>query len=290
LRGLKEYALEFADIVYYTPTALEKAIGVCPLYVGRMRSKPNYRSGPRILNHYILQFVLDGQLNFAADGYTVRLNKGDMFCLLPGTTVQYGIVQDRPELRLIWIGLSGEGVDALLQSIGLTKNRSYSRKVLTQGLSGSLHQLLDVFRQLPVHGNYFHWLGKFYELIEHLSLSTRPKLHCSQEKNPSMWIRESEIFMDTHFTEKISVQDVADYVGIHRSHFTDAFTKQLGISPGQYLQQLRLGKGKQMLEETIVPITEIALSLGYSELFAFTRAFRNYYGMSPSHYRTNRTN
>jgi AraC-like DNA-binding protein len=105
-----------------------------------------------------------------------------------------------------------------------------------------------------------------------------------------MWIRESEIFMDTHFTEKISVQDVADYVGIHRSHFTDAFTKQLGISPGQYLQQLRLGKGKQMLEETIVPITEIALSLGYSELFAFTRAFRNYYGMSPSHYRTNRTN
>jgi AraC-like DNA-binding protein len=289
LRGLKEYAYEFADIVYYTPSALEKAIGVCPLYAGRMLAKPNYRSGPRILNHFILQFVLEGQLNFAADGHAVRLNKGDMFCLLPGTTVQYGVVPEKPELRLIWIGLCGEGVEPLLQSIGLTRTRSYSRKVLLPGLSGSLHQLLDLFRQLPLERNFFQWLGKFYELIENFTVAERPKRHSLQEKSPNVWIRESEIFMDTHYSEKITVQDVAEYVGIQRSYFTDAFTKQMGVSPGHFLQQLRLSKGKQMLEETAVPITEIALSLGYSELYAFTRAFRNYYGISPSQYRANRT-
>lgn len=290
MRGLKEYASEYAEYSFYTPSPLEKAIGVCPLYAGRMRAKPHYEAGPKMVRNHVVQFVLSGQVIYAVNGERVLLNKGDMFCLFPDRTVQYGVVPDNPELRLVWIGLCGAGVGPLLEAVGLTEGRPFARKVFSPGFSGSLHHLFDEFRQLSAEGGCFRWLGKLYDIMEHLADSIRPKREGAYAKSSAAWIRDGETFMNTHYTENITVQDVANYVGIHRSHFSDAFSKQLGISPGQYLQQLRMRKGSQMLKETVLPVTEIALSLGYPDLYAFTRAFRNYFGMSPSHYRTHQTN
>jgi len=152
-----------------------------------------------------------------------------------------------------------------------------------------LHQLLDEFLLLKSGStSYYRWISKLYEVFDQLVIARPPGAANSREKNSYAWIKESETFMSMHYNEDISVQDVADYVGIHRSHFTVAFTKLLGISPGQYLLRLRMTNGARLLEETDFSITEIALSLGYSDIFAFTRAFSNYYRMPPSVYRSNR--
>lgn len=289
MRGLKEYATEYAKMAFYKPSALERAIGLCPMFAGRMMAKPHYQTIPRTYAYFIVQFVLDGQMMFQADGEPVYLDKGDMFCLFPEKTVQYGVIPEKPQLQLIWFGLEGEGVRYLLQSVGITEERPYARKAISPGIPGMLHQLLDEFLLLKSGGgSYYRWVSRLYEVFDQLIVAKPPGPAHARDKNAYEWIKESETFMSMHYNEAISVQDVADYVGIHRSHFTVAFTKLLGISPGQYLLRLRMNNGARMLEETDFSITEIALSLGYSDIFAFTRAFSNYYRMPPSVYRTSR--
>lgn len=90
--------------------------------------------------------------------------------------------------------------------------------------------------------------------------------------------------MDMHFTEDISVKDVAKYIGIHRSYFTTSFVKDMGITPVQYLIKLKMDRALEMLAEQSHTITEIAYSLGYSDLYSFSRAFKNYHGISPKQY------
>ncbi|MOA67458.1 DNA-binding transcriptional regulator AraC [compost metagenome] len=51
------------------------------------------------------------------------------------------------------------------------------------------------------------------------------------------------------------------------------------------MQRLKMGKGAQLLRVTDKPVTEIALSIGYPDLYAFTRAFTSYFGLSPTKYR-----
>jgi AraC-like DNA-binding protein len=66
------------------------------------------------------------------------------------------------------------------------------------------------------------------------------------------------------------------------------FSAKLGISPMQYLQRLRMRGGANLLTETDLSVTEIALSLGYPDLYSFTRAYRKYYGTSPTEFRNNK--
>jgi AraC-like DNA-binding protein len=286
MRGLVEYPKEYAEFLYYTSSELERAIGVCPSNAGQMIAKPNYHAGPKMVRFFIIHFVMEGQAVQWVNGRQIVLNKGDLFCLFPYKIEQHSIVPDNPLLRMTWLGLIGDGVLPLLSHIGVTEDRPYLRKVFVPGLLGVLQQLLDDFRHLLPGGSCFRWLAKLFELFDLLAIAAREQKE-EAEKGSVSWIRESQKFMNTYFMENITVQDVADYAGVHRSYFSAEFSKRIGIPPVQYLQRLRMEKGAQMLVETEFPVTDIALSLGYPDLYTFTRAFRNYYSVTPSKFRTN---
>jgi AraC-like DNA-binding protein len=92
--------------------------------------------------------------------------------------------------------------------------------------------------------------------------------------------------MELHYTEAINVNQIAQDFGLNRSYVTTALTKRIGQSPGQYIQSLRLQKGARLLRETDLSVTEIALTVGYPDLYSFSRAFANVHGLSPSKFRS----
>jgi AraC-like DNA-binding protein len=64
--------------------------------------------------------------------------------------------------------------------------------------------------------------------------------------------------------------------------------RQLALENLRYrdlVQQLRMERAVELLQESVEPVTSIAFSLGYSDVASFTRAFRQWSGMAPSHYR-----
>lgn len=79
-----------------------------------------------------------------------------------------------------------------------------------------------------------------------------------------------------------SAEAVARRLGISDRHLRRIFEAQLGVSPLQYLQTRRLLNAKQLLADTRMPVTEVALVSGFASVRRFNAAFTAHYGLSPS--------
>ena len=90
---------------------------------------------------------------------------------------------------------------------------------------------------------------------------------------------------DAWATEPPSVERLAARLGVSDRHLRRIFEAQLGVSPLQYLQTRRLLTAKQLLADTDLPITQVALASGFASLRRFNAAFMEHYALSPSQLR-----
>ncbi|MDR7078465.1 two-component system response regulator YesN [Neobacillus niacini] len=91
-------------------------------------------------------------------------------------------------------------------------------------------------------------------------------------------------YISDNLTEKISLDDVADKLGLNSAYFSHLFKKETGTSFVEYRMQLRMEKAMRLIDSSNMKITEIANSLGYEDLSHFTKTFKKYTGLSPSKY------
>jgi len=83
----------------------------------------------------------------------------------------------------------------------------------------------------------------------------------------------------------ISLPEIAQQCGLSTRHFTRAFAQSMGMPPHQWLLQQRVEKSKQMMHQSSLPLTEIAVSSGFADQSHFTRAFSQSQGISPGAWR-----
>jgi transcriptional regulator GlxA family with amidase domain len=83
----------------------------------------------------------------------------------------------------------------------------------------------------------------------------------------------------------ITCDDAARAAGLSTARLHVLFAQWLGMGPGRYLSEIRLGHARDRLSGGADPIAAIALDAGFSEQSAFSRAFRRRYGESPAAYR-----
>lgn len=98
-------------------------------------------------------------------------------------------------------------------------------------------------------------------------------------------IQESLDFLHEHFAEKITVPELAERVYLSTSRYSHLFRQMKGVSPGQYLQQFRIGKARELLISSNLSVGEIAARCGFDDLFYFSNLFRRLTGISPRGYR-----
>jgi AraC family transcriptional regulator len=92
-------------------------------------------------------------------------------------------------------------------------------------------------------------------------------------------------FINEHLHETINLYDLANAVHISGYHFHRIFKAILGESPGEYIRRLRLEKAAFKLHTSQSTLRDIAEQTGYQSYHALSKAFRKYYGVSPSEYR-----
>ena len=92
-------------------------------------------------------------------------------------------------------------------------------------------------------------------------------------------------YIDEHYQQPLTVQDLAKQYFVHPSYLTHCFTRQMGISPRKYLTNLRLANARKLLESEDDTVQNIALRVGFSNVNNFIQGFRSRYGVTPRAYR-----
>lgn len=92
-------------------------------------------------------------------------------------------------------------------------------------------------------------------------------------------------YIDGHYSEVISIQNIAYMLGISDSNLRRNFKKRYGKSPQEYLTKYRLEQAKKLLNEKNISVKSVAVSCGFQDEFNFSKLFLKNVGMSPSEYR-----
>ena len=92
-------------------------------------------------------------------------------------------------------------------------------------------------------------------------------------------------FIWEHFHEPIRVKDLLNVAGMSRRGLHKAFMENIGRTPGQELQRLRMEKAKRLLADSDHKIEVLASMCGYQSANTFSVAFKNVTGMTLSRFR-----
>jgi AraC family transcriptional regulator len=110
------------------------------------------------------------------------------------------------------------------------------------------------------------------------ALAPRRGLADWQVKRVTAYIRD-------HLNQEIGLQELATLVNLSRFHFCTAFRMATGHTPHEWLTVQRIQRAKALLTDPKLPITDIALTVGYQTPSAFAATFRKIAGVTPTEFR-----
>lgn len=103
--------------------------------------------------------------------------------------------------------------------------------------------------------------------------------------NPHYAVDRAKEYMEEHYCENLTLQQVAEQVGISHGYLSTLFSQQVGCGFIDYLHQLRVERACVYLKQNYFKTYEIAYKLGFRDEKYFSKVFKKYKGVSPSAYR-----
>ncbi|MEG0258636.1 MAG: AraC family transcriptional regulator [Lysinibacillus sp.] len=224
-----------------------------------------------------LIFPLSGKAKFTINDTTHFLEQGQILHSGPNLPLTVEVISEEPfEYAVIHIRLSL----AESEQFPLFFKHTLFHVGEALKLTGMVQQLVLNF-SAPGGLSFLQSKILFLQIIEEMLISSKKMLYQMKIDNMSSIVD----YIQTHFTEPISIIDVAHYFQLDRRNLTYLFEKDMGVSPNHYLTALRMQKAKFLLRTSPLPIAQIAEKVGYLDNFYFSRIFKKQHGFSPSDFR-----
>lgn len=231
--------------------------------------------------YYVIGFVEKGERCLSCKNQEYVIKKGNIVLFKPGDN--HACVQsDEGTLDYRGFNISKDVMLDLAEEVtgkrelpGFSENVIYDEEVACY-----LHPL----HELVMKGSCE--FGKEESLLLLLSLLIQqygqPFENCVPECRDE--IERACAFMEQHYAERIYLDQICRHAGLGKSALLRAFTKAKGVTPYSYLENIRIGKAKKLLEQGMPPI-EAALQTGFSDQSHFTNYFNRFIGLAPGVYR-----
>ncbi len=249
---------------------------------GYENCEPGHSYGPIMRNGYLIHYVLSGAGIYKARGKIFRLKAGDAFLICPDELIYYEADIHSP-WTYTWIGMQGIKIKGYLERTSLPDNL-----VIHYGEDEELklcHMKMAEANELSKNRD----LMMNSILYEYLFLLVRkfPGQKPPVNEKPSGHVEEALQYIEDHYCDSITIQDIADYLNINRSYLHRIFKSYTGASIQSCLLDYRIRQACILLKTTSLSVRAIAHSVSYVDPLYFSRLFRQKMGVSPSEYRRN---
>ncbi len=255
------------------------------LHQGNQTLRLSYRQQldypPHLHNALEIILLTAGQATAIYGEQRIHLQAGDLFIVFPNQV--HGYENSQHAEAYVLIAPTLPYLDAFYGNIA-QKQPVYPVLSPQQWASADTQHLLQMAHadkntcdQKVMQGYLLVLLGKLLPLLE------------LRETDPgdTNAICRLLLFLNEHYTDPLSRQDIAQAVGYHQSYISHIFSSVLHTTLTSYITALRLDEARRLLTDTNLPVSRIAVSLGFGSLRSFNRVFSRQVGTTPTAYRKN---
>lgn len=239
---------------------------------------------PEGCGHYQLIYCTEGEGWIILHGKSYTLSTNEFIILPPGVQHRYGASQTQP-WSIYWTYFSGE--KALLYA-----RKFYLPTSIAPADTSRIEERIKLFDEIyHILQNGFsidnlnyanicfaHFLATFL-FIEPYRNGKRPGEYAESI------IHRATYYMNENLNKKLTIGQIAAYVGYSPSYFYRKFVKETGYAPMEYFIHLKMNSACMYLIKTELKINQIAQRLGFHDAYYFTRTFTKTIGLSPSAFR-----
>lgn len=245
--------------------------------------KPNQTFGPGVKHFYKIHYIHKGKGIFKTTDQTYNLKEGQGFVIYPNTLVYHKADHDNP-WEYSWIGFHGIEAELILEQCGFSPKEPIFNSPNIDFIDNCLKEMLkaediNAGRDAYLKGYLYLILSQHIEKNGHL-------LHIDKTVDlKELYVKKALDFIEKNYDKKITVENIANTVGVDSKYLWRLFNLTLGLSPIKVLLNVKVEKACLLLYNPELSIADISRSVGYEDALQFSKVFKKIKGCSPSYYR-----
>lgn len=236
---------------------------------------------PHIHGHIEIVLLESGHTVAAADSVEVEMEAGDLFIAFPNQ-VHYYIDKERPTKHKIIIASPDMCSDfnrifkTSVPRSPILKNAASNPRIVS-AVDSMVYSKKnsDEYSETEARGSMLILMSELFRNIE-----LTENVACDNDL-----VKDIINYCYQNYSTDISLQSIADELGISRCYVSRFFTRRLQIGFNAYINSLRIRSACEMLKTSEMPITEISSAVGYNSVRTFDRCFLSIRKMTPKEYR-----
>ena len=241
-------------------------------------------------NDFEFSYVSRGHMMYSVNGENIELNEGDMI-FVNSARLHYGYWEKREECEFLCVLFGIELLCTVPQKIivQLTDSEAMPYIVFRRACPSD-NMLIEKIEKLnnlceqKKEGYELSVVTLCYEITQQLYCCCTEQSYISTDQRGLSELHAIIGYIQGHYTEKLSMEDISAAGRICRSKCFELFKEYIGKTPFEYLNEYRISKSIDMLKNTDMNITEIALHCGFGNSSYFAEVFRKYIGCSPKQF------
>ena len=228
--------------------------------------------------YHLFHFIVSGRGVLEINGTTYHLKTNTIFYIPPHGDAKYYPDRQDP-WTYIWLGFSGSNAEEYMSLMGLSINNPVivDEQHRYRFYFDSIHNIYSTKCHLDMS-----CLGLAYQLFSQI-IQDRSKIGNAVSHKGS-YILGAKEFILNNFQFSISIDDIANNVGVTPNYLANVFAKSEHMSPKQYLIKVRMDKACILLETGRYKVKDVTKMVGYKNQLHFSNEFKKQKGVSPLAY------
>lgn len=241
-------------------------------------TRPYETNIPKGRNDFYLQYCIEGSISVSTDGKTAIIAPGQVFIIPPKTPYTCKNVTDA--VAYYWIHFTGSDAESLL-----TRFELECSKVHTVGNGERIVRLFRaLFREYLWRDRCFDDSSQACMITILAELSRMRDMNTKNSDATVETIFRSLSYFHNYIHKPITVAKLAEIEHFSPSRYRTVFRRCMGMSPSEYMTQMRMRRACELLVMADMSVREVAEACGYSDQLYFSRVFRAHFGVAPSKY------